>query len=81
MQHYLVERFLPSTAVAEVEAAVARLDAGNALGARHLWTAMVVAEETCLSLFAAPSLAAVQAANRAAAFPFDRVIEAELIEG
>jgi hypothetical protein len=83
MPSYLVERYLPSTAVVEVEAAVARLaaDQGQSGGVRHLWTALIEVEETCLSLFEAASADAVEAANRAAQFPFDRIVEASLIQG
>jgi hypothetical protein len=82
MPSYLVERYLPSTAVVEIEAAVERVavqSSSGAAGVRHLWTALIEAEETCLSLFEAASAEAVEAANRAARFPFDRIVEASLI--
>jgi hypothetical protein len=82
MPNYLVERYLPSTAVAEVEAAIERLVSAQADArseARHLWTALIEAEETCLSLFEAKSAEAVERANRAVRFPFDRVVEAAII--
>jgi len=75
---FLVERFLPSMSAAEVSAASARLAAGE--GVRHLWTVLVAAEETCLSLFEGADARAVEAANRRAGFPFDRVVEATAIE-
>ena len=84
MANYLVERYLPSTAVAEIEAAIERVvaaQAPEATAARHLWTALIGAEETCLSLFEGTSVAAVEALNRAARFPFDRVVEADIIRG
>lgn len=82
MPSYLVERYLPSTGAVEIEAAVDRITSGPGGGAgdvRHLWTALIEAEETCLSLFEAASAEAVEAANRAARFPFDRIVEASLI--
>jgi hypothetical protein len=82
MPSYLVERYLPSTAVVEIEAAVERVavhSSDDSAGVQHLWTALIEAEETCLSLFEAASAEAVEAANRAARFPFDRIIEASLI--
>lgn len=80
MDCFLVERYLPATSMADVEAAVARLSASGATSATHLWTAMIEAEETCLSMFAATSAAAVEAVNREARFPFDRVVRASVIE-
>ena len=79
MTYYLVERYLPSLSGLEVEAAVARVS-GSAMP-RHLWTVAIHDEETCLSLFEAVDADAVESANRAARFPFDRVIEAALIDG
>jgi hypothetical protein len=77
---FLVERYLPATPMAEVEAAVERLSSGDGSDATHLWTAIIEAEETCLSMFEAPSAAAVEAVNRAARFPFDRVVRASVID-
>jgi len=77
--YYLVERYLPSLTGGEVEAAVQRLADGSE--PRHVWTVAIPDEETCLSLFEAASQAAVEVANRAARFPFDRVIEAAPIDG
>jgi len=82
MASFLVERYVPSTPIREIEAAIERLlavEAEGGDGARHLWTALIEAEETCLSLFEARSEAAVEVANRAARFPFDRVVCAAII--
>ena len=81
MGHYLVERYLPSTPIDDIEAAIERLDraGANGSGTRHVWSAVITAEETCLSLFEAASAEAVATANRAARFPFDRVVEASII--
>ncbi len=81
MEHFLVERYLPSTARADVQSAVERLARRDAGAANHLWTALIEAEETCISLFEANSKADVEAANRAAEFPFDRVVPASVFGG
>ena len=82
MPSYLVERYLPSMAAMDIEAAVVRLRSAEArrpaTAPRHLWTALIATEETCLSLFEAASASAVASANVEAGFPFDRVIEALL---
>jgi hypothetical protein len=71
---YLVERYVPSMPAGELEAAVARLDGSDAT-VSHLWTILVGAEDTCLSVFEAPDPEAVVAANARAGFPLDRVVE------
>ena len=84
MASYLVERYLPSMGVSEIEAAVGRLaleEGSGASDARHLWTTFIAVEETCLSMFEAASADAVVLANRQADFPFDRVVEASLFLG
>ncbi|HXG26664.1 MAG TPA: nickel-binding protein [Candidatus Binatia bacterium] len=79
MAYFLVERFVPSLASQDVGAAVARLDEGGGdRPARHLWTALIATEETCLSLFEAPDPEAVAEINRVAGFDFDRVVEASV---
>jgi hypothetical protein len=59
---------------ADLDAAIARIDADHA-AARHLWTIVVPAEDTCLSVFEAPDVDAVLQANARAGFPVDRVVE------
>lgn len=83
MATFLVERYLPSTTAADIAAAIERLSVATLIdrGPRHLWTAIIEPEETCLSLFEATSAAAVEAANRTAHFSFDRVVEISIIEG
>jgi hypothetical protein len=82
MGHFLVERFVPSLASSDMAAAVARLAGGEDVAAvRHLWTALIPDEETCLSLFEAPDREAVERANQAARFDFDRVFEALVLIG
>jgi hypothetical protein len=50
---YLVERYVPSTPAADIDAAIARISVPRA-HVRHLWTILVGAEDTCLSVFEAP---------------------------
>jgi hypothetical protein len=73
---YLVERYTPSLGAEQVAAAVRRLDALGATGTSHMWTVLMPAEETCLSLFAAASATAVAEANRRADFTFTRIVDA-----
>lgn len=75
MSTFLVERYLPSVTAADVAAAVTRLGEEDHPGARHLFTVLVLGEETGLSCFEATDREAVDAANRAARFPYDRIIE------
>jgi hypothetical protein len=71
---YLVERYVPSLPDAEIQAALARIEVGQSQ-VRHVWTILVRAEDTCLSVFEASAVdAVVQAATRAN-YPFDRVVE------
>ena len=74
MAFYLVERYVPSMASADLQAAIARIDVPHA-AVRHLWTILVRPEDTCLSVFEAPNLEAVIQANTRAGFEFDRVVE------
>jgi hypothetical protein len=80
---FLVERYLPATAKASVEAAVHRL--GEALDAtgdtRHIGTVHLPAEETCLSVFEAADEPAVALVNERAGFRLDRIVEAEWYGG
>ena len=48
---------------------------------RHLWTILVKAEDTCLSVFEASDVEAVVQANAQAGFPFDRVVEVTPVVG
>ena len=91
---FLVERYVPSTAEASIVAAAERLERppARAVAAsreeptrpvtgsvRHLYTVVVTAEDTCLSLFEADSREAVAAANERAGFPLDRIVEVSLV--
>jgi len=47
---------------------------------RHLWTILVAAEDTCLSVFEGPDARAVEEANARAGFHLDRVVEVTSVE-
>jgi hypothetical protein len=72
---YLVERYVPSLTDRDLATALARVDELPAGPVRHLWTVLILGEDTCLSVFEAPDLTAVEAANTRAAFHFDRVVQ------
>lgn len=76
MGFYLVERYVPSMSAAEVAQAAARLAETAGEEVRHLYTLVVLDEDTCLSLFEAPDARAVEAANERARFPLDRIVQA-----
>ena len=76
MAFYLVERYVPSMSAAEVAQAAARLAEAAGDEVRHLYTVLILEEDTCLSLFEAPDAPAVEAANAKAGFPVDRIVEA-----
>ena len=75
---FLVERYIPSISSSSVELAARRLAETTDGSARHLITLLVAGEETCLSVFEAFDLSAVEAANERAAFELDRIVEIEL---
>ena len=74
MAFYLVERYVPSMPAADIQAAIERIDVPQAQ-VRHVWTILVRAEDTCLSVFEASNVQAVIQATARAGFPFDRVSE------
>jgi uncharacterized protein DUF4242 len=74
-RYFLVERYVPAADVASVTAATQRLPSVGA--ARHIGTVVIVAEDTCLSVFQAPDASCVTAVNEAAGLPLDRIVEAE----
>lgn len=80
MAFYLVERYVPSMPVADIHAAIARINVPKAQ-VRHVWTILVRAEDTCLSVFEASDVEAVVHANARAGFPFDRVVEVTPVTG
>jgi hypothetical protein len=73
--YFLVERYVPSMSAADLESAIARLDERPHADVRHLWTILVSAEDTCLSVFEGPDVTAVEEANVRAEFHLDRVVE------
>ena len=73
---YLVERYVPSLGPEQIAVAVGRLATLDAPDVSHLWTVLIPSEDTCLSLFAAPSPQAVEEVNRRAGFAFTRTIVA-----
>jgi hypothetical protein len=78
---FLVERYVPSVTAPAVASSVQRLNAATRGDARHLMTLLVPREETCLSVFQAEDTEAVNAANSAAGFDVDRVVEVQVFPG
>jgi hypothetical protein len=77
---YLVERYVPSMTLADLAAAVTRIGELPSDDVRHLWTILVAAEDTCLSVFEGPDAEAVEEANLRARFHLDRVVEVTSVE-
>jgi hypothetical protein len=78
---YLVERYVPSMTDRDLAAALSRIDQLPGGRVRHLWTVLILGEDTCLSVFEATDPTAVEAANTKAGFHFDRVIEVKAVDG
>ena len=77
MPSYLVESYLaPSVGAVDEARERARRTAELGAGVRHLRTTFVPDDEMILHLFEAPSAAALDAAGRRAALPFERIVEA-----
>jgi hypothetical protein len=81
---FLVERYLPVSAVDDLAtsvAGIARICAGQGGGTavRYLQSMYLPAEDTCFCVFQASSSDAVRAVNDAGHFPFDRITEAVLM--
>ena len=74
---FLVEHYLPSTDPGGIAAAARRLAADTTV--RHLWTVLIPAEETGLSLVDAVDPATVATANTRAGLPFTRIVAAVLV--
>lgn len=79
---FIVERYLPAARQAELAATVdhdrraaARMTAAGA-PARHLSTIYVPSDESCFSLFDAPSADALRQAQERAGIGFERIVEA-----
>ena len=67
MAFYLVERYVPSMTDRDLAAALSRIDQLPGGRVRHLWTVLILGEDTCLSVFEATDPTAVEAANTKAA--------------
>ncbi len=80
-RYFLVERYVPSTTLAAIDAATGRVSEASGRDVRHVLTLFVPGEETCLSVFEARSSNAVEAVNRQADFPVDRIVEVRLLSG
>ncbi len=80
-RYFLVERYTPSTSVASIEAASARLTDTHDPDVRHVVTLVVPDEETCLSVFEASAIEGVEVFNRRVEFPLDRIVEVRLLSG
>src|SRR5262249_24834503 len=80
MHVYLFERYVPSMSEEEVVAAAARSARADPTRVRHLFTVLVVGEDTCLSLFEADRPDVVQSANERAGFEVDRIVEASIVQ-
>ena len=78
-RYFLVERYVPSTPLAAIEAATDRVSVASGPDVRHVVTLLVPGEETCLSIFEGRSSDAVAAVNRRAGFPVDRIVEIRLL--
>lgn len=76
---FLVERYLPRSAAADLAASVARTalvcrsSHPDGTAVRYLRSLYLPTDDTCFCLFEAVSADAVRAANSAARFPIDRI--------
>ena len=79
---FIVERYLPAVRHRELAAAVDRdqraAEGMTAAGVpvRHLSTILVPSDESCFSLFDAPSADALRQAQERAGIDFERIVEA-----
>jgi hypothetical protein len=83
MATFLVERYVPAgrdlrDAVRRAARVAADLDRPDAR-VRYVWSARIAADETWLCCFEAPDAGVVADLNRRAAFPFDRISEADVV--
>lgn len=77
MALFVVERYVPATASPDaVTGDVAVGISTHAPHIRHVRTWFLPADETCFSLFEAPSAAALKAAGDAAGVRYSRITEA-----
>ena len=83
MVTFLVERYVPAgrdlrDAVLRAARVAAELDRPDA-PVRYVWSARIAADETWLCCFEAPDAGVIADLNRRAAFPFDRISEADVV--
>jgi|tagenome__1003787_1003787.scaffolds.fasta_scaffold18928116_2 hypothetical protein len=81
MPVFLLEAYLPGSGDALEQAAesardAAELAAREGVAVRYLQTTLVPADETCLHLFEASSLAVIEAVAARAGLACDRIVEA-----
>ncbi len=78
MVTYLAETYLSRERGGELSAATARLEAAamGQVATRHVRSYFVQADETCIHVIEAPSLAAAEALVRHAGITADRIVEA-----
>jgi hypothetical protein len=82
MPTYLVERYVPRAAAAQLAeiAATAKAAAGptedSPAAIRYLAVTLVPGDELCYCLFEAPSIEAVRQAHQLARIPCERIVEA-----
>ena|ERR1022692_2981881 len=82
---FLVERYLPVSAVDDLATSVAHVaricaeQGGGGTAIRYLQSMYLPAEDTCFCVFQALSSDAVRAVNDAGHFPLDRITEAVLL--
>lgn len=83
MATYLVERFVPASSdhrgAADRAQVLARSLHRSDAPVRYLWSARVIGDETWFCCFEAPDASLVADINRRAAFPFDRISEADIV--
>jgi len=81
---FVIEQYLPGSDRAARAGEIARVHALRndlaALGARHVQSVAIPADEMCMYLFEADSEADVIVAYRRARLPYDRIVEVELAE-
>jgi Protein of unknown function (DUF4242) len=76
---FVVERYAPKASdqdFARADEQAAAAQAGDAPGIRHIRTWLLPDDETCFTLFEAPSADALRAAGDAAGLRFTRITEA-----
>jgi hypothetical protein len=73
MGHFLAERYVSATDETSLNDDTARLSASDGSDARLVFTVYLPADECCLHLFDAGSLAAVEQISRQAGVVFDQL--------